>query len=273
VAVYYWLDRTPAATEPLTVEFLDGDTVLRTFSSAKKEDAAEDDDRAEDVARLPEPKAGLNRVVWDMRIARPSLLPRAIIWGNSDGPRVSPGTYSVRFKFGGETVTKAVTIAPNPNVAVSAEDLKRQFDLLRDLRDRLTETHRAVRRIRDVRAQIAAVVARAGDLGKADALRDRAKAIDQKLEAIERRLVNPDVKSGQDVLNFPPALDHQIVGIATVVASADQRPTDASFAYYGQVKSRLEAILAELGAIYDKDVAEFNGAVRDQGIPPVVPGK
>src|SRR5262249_29961002 len=97
VVVFYWLAAQPADNEPLTVEFLDGDTVLRKFA-VKVDDETEG--RPSDVARLPAPKAGLNRVVWDMRIARPSLLPRAIIWGNSQGPEVSPGTYNVRFKLG-----------------------------------------------------------------------------------------------------------------------------------------------------------------------------
>ena len=39
-------------------------------------------------------RPGLNRLVWDMRILKPSLLPKAIIWGNSQGPKVAPGTYT-----------------------------------------------------------------------------------------------------------------------------------------------------------------------------------
>ena len=50
----------------------------------------------------------MNRLVWDMRIVKPSLLPKAIIWGNSQGPKVGPGTYSVRVKYAGETITEHV---------------------------------------------------------------------------------------------------------------------------------------------------------------------
>ena len=57
----------------------------------------------EEGERPIEPKVGLNRLVWDMRILRPSLLPRAVIWGNSQGPKVSPGTYTVRVKYAGQT--------------------------------------------------------------------------------------------------------------------------------------------------------------------------
>ncbi len=77
------------------------------------------------------------------------------------------------------------------------------------------------------------------------------------------------MKSNQDVLNFPPALDHQFVGIATVVASADTAPTDSSYVYFQELENKLAAIQAELKAVLDKDLAAFNKAVRDADIPPV----
>jgi hypothetical protein len=266
VILYYWLKDKPAADKPVTVEFLDGDRVLRTYSSAKRPEGSE----AGDGERPIDPKAGLNRVVWDLRIARPTLLPRAIIWGNDDGPKVSPGEYRVRVKAGDQEVVKTVTVVPNPGVAATAEDMRAQFELLRDVRDRLSDTHRAVIQIRDVRAQMQEIVKHADAMGKAAALRDKAKAIDEKLTAIEKKLVNPNIKSSQDVLNFPPALDHQFAGLASVVASADAKPTDVSVAFFKQIDAQLQPILAELRAIYDGDLADFNRAVRDQGVPPVV---
>jgi photosystem II stability/assembly factor-like uncharacterized protein len=268
VVVYFWLAEKPTDKEPLTVEVLDGETVLKTFTSAKREQG--EDAPPSDVESLGELRAGLNRLVWDMRVARPSLLPRSIIWGSTNGPKVGPGTYTIRLKLGSRVATRQAAIVPNPNVAVSAEDLRAQFGLLRDLRDRLSETHGAVRRIRAARDPITGVVARARDVGKGEALEARAKPIYEKLDRIERQLVNPDIKSGQDVLNFPPALDHQVVGIASTVSSADARPTDASFAYYREVKAKLDAVMADLRAVLDADVAAFNEAVRAEGIPPVV---
>ena len=83
----------PGEKEILTVEILEGDRVLRTYTSEKKDQDEEAGDRAarariRDGADKPiEPKAGLNRLVWDMRIVKPSLLPKAIIWGNDQGPQ------------------------------------------------------------------------------------------------------------------------------------------------------------------------------------------
>ena len=271
VVLSYWLKEKPAEKDVLTVEILEGDKVIRRYSSEKKETkddgSASDDDSAD---KPLEPKAGLNRLTWDMRILKPALVPKAVIWGPREGPRVAPGTYSARLKFGGETLTQPVEVARHPEVPATAEDLKSQFRLLSDIRDRVEETHDAVAKIRDVKGQVEVIGERAEKLGKGTALKEKGKALAEKLTAIEKKLVNPDLKSNQDVLNFPPALDHQFVGLAYVVSSADTKPTDASSAYYGEVSRSLATILAELDLVLSKDLGEFNAMVQKEAIPPVV---
>jgi photosystem II stability/assembly factor-like uncharacterized protein len=267
--VSFWLKEKIGEKEKLTVEFLEGDKVLRTYSSERKPGPPPPDDEKADVLPL-DAKPGLNRVVWNMRIPEARLVPNAVIWGNSAGPRVAPGTYMVRFTLGDVVVTKPVEVRPNPNVVVSASDLKAQFDLLRDARDGLSTTHEAVKTIREVRTQTQGVVARAKRINKLGTLEEKAKAINDKLSEVEKKLVNPDIKASQDVLNFPPALDHQFAGLASVVSGVDARPTDASFVFYRETKARLDAILAEMNAVLDTNLAEFNRTTRELDIPPVV---
>ena len=176
----------------------------------------------------------------------------------------------MRLKYAGQTLTQPVEVRKHPDVPATAEDLKRQFQLLSDVRDRLEETHDAVSRIREAKEQMQALGDRAEKLGKGTTLKDRAKTISEKLSAIEKRLVNPELKSNQDVLNFPPALDHQFIGIAVAASSADSKPTDSAFAYYKEVAGRLASILSELDAVMNKDLADFNAEVRKEEIPPVV---
>jgi photosystem II stability/assembly factor-like uncharacterized protein len=272
-----YLEEKPGEKETLTVEVLDGEEVLRTYTSKKKEEEGEKGEegaggeREEEPEEKPlEPKAGLNRVVWDLRIGKPALLPKAVIWGVDRGPRVGPGSYTVRVKLGSRAATQKIEVRPHPGVPVTADDLQAQFRLLRDLRDGLSRAHQAVRQIRDVKAQSRSIGERAEKLGKGPTLKEKAKALGEKLTEIEKKLVNPEIKSGQDVLNFPPALDHQFAGLAGAVSSADAKPTDASQAFYRQIRAELDAILARLDAALEKDLGAFNEAVRQAQIPPVV---
>jgi photosystem II stability/assembly factor-like uncharacterized protein len=274
VAVSYWLKEKPAEKEPLTIEFLDGEKVIRTYTTEKKDkdkdEAAAGAAEDEKADKPIEAKAGLNRLTWDMRILKPALIPKAVVWGTREGPRVAPGTYQVRLKYAGETLTQPVEVRRHPEVPATDEDLKSQFRLLSDVRDRIEETHDAVQRIRDTKAQAQAIGDRAERLGKGTALKEKGKALSEKLTSIEKKLVNPDLKSNQDVLNFPPALDHQLIGIAVAVSSADSKPTDSSWIYYKEVSGKLASILAELDSVLGKDLADFNELVRKEEIPPVV---
>ncbi len=271
VLVYYWLEKKPGDKEILTVEVLQGETLLRTYTSEKKEKEGEAEAERDKRADKPlEPKAGLNRLVWDMRILRPSLLPKAIIWGDDDGPLVAPGAYTVRVKLGGQTQMQPFEVAARPGIAATPEDLKAQYALLASVRDGLSATHDAVAQIRDVKGQIATVLDHAARLAKDGSLKEPGKALSDKLTAIEKKLVNPDIKSGQDVLNFPPALDHSFAGLASVVSSADAKPTDSSVEYSKQIRGQLDAVLAELGNVLGADLDAFNRAVEQAGIPPVV---
>ena len=280
VLVSYYLKEKPGEKDALIVEFLEGDNVLRSFTSEKKTKEGEEAGAGgppaggggpgDDEGDKPiEPKAGLNRLVWDMRIVKPSLLPRAIIWGNSQGPRVAPGTYAVRVKYAGQTLTESFEVQPNPNSGATAEDLKKQYDLLRQAREGLSACHDGVQQIRDAKNQIREIGDRAEKLGKGKGLKEKGKAISDKLTGIEKKLVNPDIKSNQDVLNFEPALDHQFAGVATVAASADAKPTDSAPVYLKQIQAELAAVQTELKTVFDKDLADFN-RVRKQKIPPVV---
>ena len=279
VLLNYYLKEKPGEKDVLTVEFLEGDRVVRTFTSEKKTREGEEAGGAgagggggfgDDEGEKPiEPKAGLNRLVWDMRIVKPSLLPKAIIWGNSQGPKVAPGTYTARLKYGGQTLTETFEVRPHPAAGASAEDLKKQFEILREARNGLSACHDGVLQIRDIKTQVREIADRAEKLGKGKALKDKAKALNEKLTAVEKKLVNPEIKSNQDVLNFEPALDHQFAGLATVAGSSDAKPTDSTAVYLKQIQGELAAVQAELKKVLDTDLADFNKSVREQDIPPV----
>ena len=105
VLVNYYLKEKPGEKEFLTVEFLEGDKVLRSFTSEKKAREGEEAGAPgaapggggaggpgdEEGEKPIEPKAGLNRLVWDMRIVKPSLLPRAVSGEIARGPRSRRG--------------------------------------------------------------------------------------------------------------------------------------------------------------------------------------
>ena len=278
VAVDYWLKDAPGPNDRVTLEFFDGDTLLRSYSNEKpapledlKEQAAQEELR-KDRDKPLEPKAGINRLVWDLRIMKPTLVPKAVFnEGTKKPPKVAPGAYTVRLTASGKTYTQPIELKPHPGVSATAADLKAQHDLLKSIRDQLSETHATVLEIRDTRQQVEEIGARAARLGKGDALAKQAAVLAGRLTAVEEQLTNPLIVADEDDLNYEPKLDHDWVYLSAVVASADAKPTASSVQYYGLLKGRLDAVKAEYRTILDTGVKDFNRAVAEAKIPPVAP--
>jgi hypothetical protein len=171
----------------------------------------------------------------------------------------------------GKAFTETAEVRPHPQGAATAEDLKAQFDLLAAIRDRLSETHETVLKVRDARDQAKEIAERAERLGRGDALKKRAAALAEKLTAVELALTNPEIKADEDDLNYEPKLDHDFVNLAGIVASADRKPTAGSVKLYAELKARLDGIVKEYQALMEKDVADFNRAAEDAKLPRVAP--
>src|SRR5205807_6058233 len=128
----------------------------------KAEEAPEEWERDNPEEHIPA-KAGLNLFTWDLRYELPMKIPRAVYDGGEPiAPLVLPGTYQVRLTVGGKGQTASFEVKMDPRVRTSAEDLRKQFDLLLKLRDRQDEMNKAIIAIRDLRGQLQALEKRLG---------------------------------------------------------------------------------------------------------------
>jgi len=275
VIVNFWLKDKPKADVPVTINFVDGTTVLRTFSSiaTPRDDELNENGEEEDEEDKPiEPVAGVNRVVWDLRQTVTSLVMPRYTYGDfpPQGIRITPGRYTIRLSVGPETVETSFEVRANPGANVEASDLAAQADFLRTVRDDLAGIHMAVRRIKDVKAQITSLMKRTNAIGKAEALKPSADALLEKLTAIADELYNPNLKTNQDSLNYLPKLDFQFAGLAGVADTADAKPTAGILARYSDLKAQLVNVTERLKSLFDQDLGAFNKAVAAAGVPSVI---
>jgi len=278
VIVNYWLKDKPKDKEVVKIGIWSGDSLIRSFTNVKPEkpatmkEQAEQAERDRDRDKPLEPQAGLNRFVWDMRIVKPTIAPKAVFTeGDRTPPRVGAGQYRVKLEVAGHADSATFEVRPHPKGHATPDDLTAQFDLLAAIRDRLSETHFAILKLRDTKAQATDLGERAARLGRGDALQKRAKGLSAKLDTLERELMNPDIQAPLDGLNYPPRLDHEWTYLAGLVAQADRRPTAVELQRYDELKKQLEAVEARIQVVMDTDVAQFNQAVATLNIPPVAP--
>ncbi len=268
VIVHYHLPERPEGEVKLTI--LDaGGAVIREFSS-----------EADDPPRVPK-EAGANRFVWDLRYPKPPALeetererarkakdPYSQLLEGTLGPRAVPGEYGVRLTVGDATLTAPFTILPDPRLPAGPEELRAQFDLKLAIRDRLGEVHGAVNQIRRVRRQVEGWAERAEEGDGHREVAAAAKALGEKLEALEREFIQSDVDRPQPGLT---RLKEKLTALSNMIDESDDAPTRGAYEVFELLSGQVETCRDDLRRLLDSDVRAFNDLVRARELPAVAP--
>jgi photosystem II stability/assembly factor-like uncharacterized protein len=261
----------PKPESRVEIEILDATgKVIRTYPPKNPPPLEADEGfRRQKPEELPT-EAGINRFVWDLHYEGAPRIPNSPLWGGStDGPLALPGDYQVRLTVDGKAQTEPFKIIPDPRLKVTAEDLKKQFDLMQQILAKVTEVHGAVRQIRDIRAQMTALDKRLKEEKNpnAKALADAGKDLDKKMIVVEEALIQTKSKSGQDVLNYPIRLNNLLVALGGVVSSADAAPTKQDYEMYDDLSKQADEQLAKWKEIVNTDLAAYNKLAQEKAIP------
>lgn len=266
VVNYYLRDRP---TKDLKIEFLDSaNTVIREFTRRIDGPAADGPG-----GQQPPAEVGFNSFAWNYRLPNATTIANLIMWGGSlAGPRVPPGNYSVRLTVDGKVVgTEPLAIKADPRLTTTQDDFNKQFDLMKKINAKLTETHAAINELRDIRTQIEGLSRRLKP--ENEDLIDKAKDIVSKLTVVEEALHQTKIRSSQDALNFPIRLNNKLAALSSFVDSADYGPTASAYVVYTDLTTKIDAELAKYASIKTQDVADFNKKYAAKGLPVVVTGR
>jgi photosystem II stability/assembly factor-like uncharacterized protein len=259
--------------EPAKLEILDNGKVIRSFTNEqkKKDEAPEEGERDAAEEHIPA-KAGLNRFVWDLRYEVPAKIPLAVYdAGDPIAPLVLPGTYQVRLTVAGKSQSAPFEVNMDPRVQTSADDLRRQFELMLKLRDRQDELNKTVMAIRETRAQLQSIEKRLGSDEPEKSLVTASADLRKKISAIEEELVQVNGKSSEDFANYPVKLDNKFSALQNLVDSADTAPTAAEQAVFADLDQRFEAQLVKWRDVLAKDLPAINDAMQKHNVPLIAP--
>jgi len=132
-------------------------------------------------------RRGLSRVTWSMRLKAPRVPTAAsALFSAAFGPRVLPGTYTVKMTKDKNVYTTELRLVPDPRTTATISDLQAQFDLSMKLYTLLNEMTFAVDRINGVRT---ALDDRASKLPPNDAVAKRLRTASAQVDEIRRKIV------------------------------------------------------------------------------------
>ena len=157
VILDYLLAETPDDETEFKLEILEagGDEIMSYTRKPAEEAPPEEGPPQGPDTKLLETEVGLNRFVWNMRYPPMERFPKMILWNDvRSGPTAAPGIYKARLTIGDWSQETDFEIRKDPRSSATQADLQAQFDFAISVRDKLSEIHKSLGRIKDVRGQL-----------------------------------------------------------------------------------------------------------------------
>jgi photosystem II stability/assembly factor-like uncharacterized protein/DNA-binding FrmR family transcriptional regulator len=271
VVLRYWLKEAPGPDVPLELEISTAEgEVIRTFT--RKPEKPDPDARPPlgDDERQLTADAGLNRFEWNMRWPSVERFEKLVLWNDAlDGPRAVPGDYRATLRVGSQSHSSPLAIRPDPRTDATQAGLQAQFEFTWSINRKLTETHRAIRRVRSVRGQLQAINKRLEGKDNLQDLAEMAVSLEEQLTAVEEALYQTRLEARQDPLNFPIRLNDKLAGVMRAAQFGDHPPTHAARAVRDELFEAVDEQFAALDRLLESDLAEFNAKVAQRGLAAV----
>ncbi len=224
---------------------------------------------------LIKPKAGMQRLVWDLTYPGPDMVEGAVVWGFTGGIKAPPGTYRVRMQNGRESITQSFEVLNDPRLTdVTKEDYIVQFEFSQQVRDSINQIQNVLRDIESIKEQLAWIADRAKDSGMDPSIQKMGEELQAKLSNYQQKLHQTKNESGQDPIRFPPRIDNQFLELykfATgpdgyISGGAEGRPVEAAYKRTTDLNAAWIILRKEYERLINVDVAAFNQAVEGGSI-------
>ena len=204
----------------------------------------------------PNSRRGISRVEWPMRLKAPRVPPAATAaFEAAQGPRVLPGTYTVKMTRGTETYTIQLVVTLDPRAKFSLEERKQEFDAAMRVYKLLGDMSFDVDRINGVRDALAQ---RSGKVKSDAAFAKRLQELSQKVDELRKKIVA--TKEGGAVTG-EERIREKTTGLYGDLLNYEGRPADYQVARIDSLKKELEDVEKEFDSLVRKELPAANKAL------------
>jgi photosystem II stability/assembly factor-like uncharacterized protein len=218
------------------------------------------------VGTVPSTKRrGLSRVRWSMRLKPPKVPPAAsAAFGAAFGPRVLPGTYTVKMTKDDKVYTLPLQLVPDPRTTHTLADRQAQFALANRLAALLGDMSFAVERMNGVRSALAD---RAAKLPAGDPLAQRLRDASAAADVLRKKIVA--TKEG-GMITGEERLRENLADLYSAVVFYDGRPSQMQLDRTAAIGHELSDVVAAFDAWSAKDLATLNTELGTKNLQPIV---
>jgi hypothetical protein len=204
--------------------------------------------------------------VWGMHLKAPHVPPAATAaFEASEGPRVIPGTYTVKLTRGNDTYTEKILVGLDARANYTLEDRKADFDAAMRVYNLLGDMTYDVDRINGVRL---ALQERAEHLAKDPVLAKQLQDLSGKVDEIRKKIVA--TKEGGAVTG-EERIREKTTRLYGDLTFYEGRPADYQVARIDSLKKELGDVEAEFDALLAKELPTVNKELARKKLPAIQP--
>jgi photosystem II stability/assembly factor-like uncharacterized protein len=200
---------------------------------------------------------GLNRASWSMHVKAPAVAPAATALGEAtQGPRVLPGTYTVKMTKGDNVYTEQLNVALDPRAKFSLEDRQAQFDLTMKVYHTIEHMTYAVAAIEGVRN---GANDRAAKLAEKDPLKKQLQDVAAKCDTLRGKIVatkEGGMVTGEERIR---ELLGQLYG---TVNGYEGRPSEYQASRADSLAHELEDVITDFHKVTQKELVTVNAELK-----------
>jgi photosystem II stability/assembly factor-like uncharacterized protein len=212
----------------------------------------------------PNSRRGISRVEWPMRLKAPRVPPAATAaFEAAQGPRVMPGTYTVKMTRGTETYQTQLVVTLDPRAKFSLEDRKADLDSAMRVYHLLGDMSFAVDRINGVRD---ALVDRRAKVKNDAAFAKRLEDLSQKVDELRKKIVA--TKEG-GAITGEERIREKATALYGNFVFYEGRPADYQVARIDSLRKELGDVEAAFDGLVAKELPAINKSLSQKKLTPI----
>jgi hypothetical protein len=229
-------------------------------------------------------KAGIHRVVWDLRLPPPYTVPRpqgaaggdegggGFFGGTPRGPFVLPGQYKARLRVGDAAPQEmSITVKADPLIQLSEADYKTLYSARVSASRLQTRVQAAVRSADQLKTQIEEAKGAIQAASAPASLTAEANAIEKEIDAIIAKVRGSGGRGGggggDDEGPRQPSIQQRANGIANEIGGVTSLPTISQHDTLAMTATELDGELERLNRLITTRVPAFNASLDEAKVP------
>lgn len=213
---------------------------------------------------------GVNRFIWDMHRTSLPGVKGVYVQGDYRGALVAPEEYSIELLKGKRRVATTCQILPDPRIHATKEDYQNQELVTVSIDETVREMHQMVINMSTLKEQLDFLNKYLERIPDTENLVNLGNEISFRITKWEALLIQPNQKTQQDIVNYPSALNAELLALRARVDGNDPVVTSGAKKRLNDLLKQWDAAKDEISLILERDVAHFNKVYRKKGIPALV---